>query len=160
MRKTEVVIVSFAFVALIVGIVAFALLPRPGSVRYHLERLDHLRQSKQISTPSSIRDFFRMDTWQWYLNGKPSIDAMEQEQQALIRLGYFERRELTLNHRTLDAQLWGEFRSAVSNSSLAEWRYMLHLDDHRPSVIRVTTCKADMPVFERVVRQIDNNLPK
>ncbi len=160
MRNTKVLIFSCAFVAVIVGVVAFALLPRPGSVRYHLERLGHFRQSKHISTPSSIRDFLRPDTWQWYLNGKPSIDAMEQEQQALIRLGYFERRELILNHRPLDAQLWGEFRSAVSNSSLTEWRYMLHLDDHRPAVIEVTTCKADIPVFERVVRQIDTNSTK
>jgi hypothetical protein len=80
---------------------------------------------------------------------------MEEHQQALIRLGYFERRELTFAHRTLDASLWRAFRSAVSNSPLAESCYMLHVDESRPSVIRVTTYKADIPVFERIVAQLD-----
>jgi len=160
MRKTVLIVSGCVFVAVTIGIFAFTLLPRPGSVRYHLERLGDLRQSKFISRPSSLRDYCRRDTWLWYLHGKPSIDDMEHEQQALIQLGYFERRELTFSHRALDAQLWSQFRSAVSNSPLAEWRYMLHLDDSRPSVIRVTTCKADIPVFERIVTQIDTNLTR
>lgn len=155
MRKTKLTLLTCASVALVVGIAAFVLLPRPGTIRYHLQRLGDLRQGKFASRPSDLRDYLRRDTWVWYLRGKPSIADMEQEQQALIQLGYFERRELRFIHRTLDAQLWSEFRMAVSNTPLAERRYMLHLDGRQPSVIRVTTCKADIPAFERIVRQLD-----
>ena len=155
MRKTKLFICGSGLVAVALGIAAFVLLPRPGSVRYHLQRLGDLRQTKFISRPSTLRDYFRRDTWLWYFHGRPSIGDMEQEQQALIQIGYFERRELTFSHRALDERFWSEFRSAVSNSPLAEWRYMLHLDDRRPSVIRLTTCKADIPVFERIAAQLD-----
>ena len=141
-----------------IGIAVFALLPRPGNIRYHLQRLGALRQTT-FTRPSTIQDYFRKDTWSWYLHGRPSIEnmieEMEHEQQALIRLGYFQRRELTFSHRTLDAQFWSQFHSAISNSSLAEWRYMLHLDTSRTSVIRLTTCKTDIPVFEAIVAQLD-----
>jgi len=154
MRKPKLVL-SCASVALALGIAAFVLLPRPGTLRYHLQRLGDLRQSKFLSSPSTRGDYLRSDLWLWYLHGRPSIADMEREQQALIQLGYFERRELTFSHRGLDPRLWSEFRSAVSNSPLTEWRYMVHLDDSRPSVIRVTTCKTDIPVFERIVAQLD-----
>jgi hypothetical protein len=155
MRKTKPIVLISASVVLTIAIAAFVFLPRPGTVPYHLQRLGDLRHSKFVSRPSTLRDYLRSDTWLWYLRGKPSLPDMEQEQQALIQLGYFERRELTFRHRSLDAQLWSEFRSAVSNSPLAECRYMLHLDDSRPSVIRVTTYKTDIPVFERIVSELD-----
>ena len=126
MRKPKLVL-SCASVALAIGIAVFVLLPRLGTVRYHLRRLGDLRQSKFLSSPSALRDYLRTDTWWWYLRGKPSIADMEQEQQALIQLGYFERRELTFTRRTLDPQLWSEFRSAVSNSPLTEWCYMVQV---------------------------------
>ena len=80
---------------------------------------------------------------------------MEEHQQALIRLGYFERREFVLHHRNLDAQFWAQFHFAVSNATLTDWRWMLHLDDSRPNVLRVTACRADIPTFERIVTQTD-----
>lgn len=164
MRKVKLIIVV-VMVAIAVTLIAFvASSPSRGSVRYHIERLGSLQQQGPLIGPSSFADYFRLRTWSWYLRGKPSISdgvaALEEEQQALIRLGHFERRELTFSHRTLDTQLWSEFRSAVSNSSLAGSCYMLHLDESRPSVIRVTTCKTDISVFERIVTQLDTNLKK
>src|SRR2546427_7589964 len=99
MRKTKVILLVCAPVALTICIAAFVFLPRPGTVRYHLQRLGDLRQSKFVSRPSALRDYLRSETWLWYLRGKPSIADMEQEQQALIELGYFERHELTFRHR-------------------------------------------------------------
>jgi hypothetical protein len=161
MRKAKLIV--FVLTALVVASIAVLVTssPRPGSIPYHLQRLGALRQEQPFIGPSSFRDYFRSRTWLWYLQGRPSISdsiaEMEEHQQALIHLGYFERRKLTFSHRTLDAHVWSEFRSAISNSALADWRYMLHLDDSRPSVIRVTACKSDVPVFERIVSQIDTN---
>lgn len=141
-------------VVLICMAAILALFPRPGTVEYHLERLGALRQGTFAGEPSTLRDYFRRDTVAWYLHGKPKISDMEQEQVALIRLGYFERRDLTFR-RELDAHLVSAFRLAVSNSPLAEWRYMVHLDSTKPSVLRITTCKADVPVFERILEQLN-----
>jgi hypothetical protein len=85
--------------------------------------------------------------------------AMEEHQQALIRLGHFERRKFTLRNRTLDAHFWSEYRPAVSNATLTDWRWMLQVDDRRPTVLRITACRADIQVFERILSDIDKAEP-
>jgi hypothetical protein len=164
MRNIKLIgtVVTVAIAATITGLVLTS--PTRGSARYHLARLGSLRQQPPFVAPSSFRDYLRPRTWSWYLRGKPSISdnvaAMEAEQQALIKLGRFERSELTFNHRAVDGELWREFRSAVSNSPLAEFRYMLHLDTSRPSVIRVTTDKMDIPVFQTIAADLNTKTDK
>src|SRR6266496_4858598 len=107
MRKAKLIILTGILAVLAAVVVGFFALPRPGSIRYHRDRLGHLRNSKYSGEPSTLTDYFRYETWLWYLHGKrsPKIEEMEEHQQALIRLGYFERREFTLTRRTLDARL-------------------------------------------------------
>lgn len=148
--------------------------PASGSVRYHLQKLGQLNASQAWKwgpserrpdsagrpVPANTSSYANPKTWIWYLKGRPTItshvEEQEKHQEALIRLGYFERRELTFSHRRLDAQLWSDFRTAVSNAPLTEPHYMLQLDESRPTVIRVTTSKLNIPVFERITAQIDN----
>jgi hypothetical protein len=75
MRNTKLFICGSGLVAVALAVAAFVLLPRPGSVRYHLQRLGDLRQTKFISRPSTLRDYFRRDTWLWYFHGRPSFDG-------------------------------------------------------------------------------------
>ena len=174
MRKSKLLSLLLALSLLAI----FALIhhlagPASGTIAYHLQKLGQLRareawrwgpteqltDSEGQPVPANEWAYVNPRTWIWYLKGRPTItsqvEEQEKHQQALIRLGYFERREFTFNNRTLNGQLWNEFRTAVSNASLAEPRYMLHLDDTRPTAIRITTCKADVSVFDRIVTQLD-----
>ena len=146
--------------------------PAPGTIPYHLQKLGQSRNSaawrwgpssRYVNeagrpVPADKLAYANPKTWLWLLEGRPTItsecEEMEKHEQALIRLGYFERREMSMGSATLDPLLWGHFISAVSNSPLTERRYMLQFDDGRPSVVRVTTCKADLPIFERVAAQL------
>lgn len=148
--------------------------PAPGTISYHVQRLGYLRSSEAwkwgpkefrvnssgLRVPEKVWDYANPRIWKWYLNGRPTLksqlDELQEHEQALIGLGYFESRELTFAHRTLGAQLWSEWRTAVSNAPLAEPRYIMHLDETRPTMIRVSTCKADIPVFQRIVTQLDS----
>ena len=75
-----------------------------GTVPYHLARLKELKKemgrvgkSRNPRNPSRFRDYFHLDTLLWHLRGKKSLVAdWEQEQTALLELGYFERREITI----------------------------------------------------------------
>jgi hypothetical protein len=147
--------------------------PMPGTIPYHLQRVGELRKSTSWkwgpreqrhgsagkSVPANATAYIHPKTWLWFLAGRPTItshiEQQEEHQKALIRLGYFERREFTLMHRTVDAQFWPQFHLSISNSSMSDWRWFIHLDDQRPSVIRVTASKADIPLFERIVRELD-----
>src|SRR6266536_1916019 len=126
MRNAKLIIVVPMIIIAAAVVVVVAISPPRGTVRYHLERLGSLRQQQPWSGPSSFGDYFRPRTWAWYLRGRLSVSdrvaAMEEHQNALIRLGYFERREFTLRHRRLGAEFWSEFRPAVSNATLADWR--------------------------------------
>lgn len=174
MRKSKLLLLVFAFC--LIGawaLVYYFASPAPGTVAYHLQKLGRVRTSKSWKwgpkfhyldsagrpVPGNALAYANPKTWIWYLNGRPTItstiEEQEKQQQALIRLGYFERRELTFSHRTLDAELWSQFRTAVSNAPLSEPCYMLHIDDSRRTMIGVTTSKADLPVFERIVTQLD-----
>src|SRR6266487_2076856 len=132
---------------------------RPGTVRYHRQRLDALRRDLSETYPSGFSDYFRARTWFWYLNGKPSTraraTALEREQQALIDLGYFERREFVLQDRKLDLQFQHQFYAAVSNSTLADPGWLLVLPNSPPTMLRITACRKDMPAFERIIAELD-----
>ena len=164
MRKIKLIRLTSALILVVAVIVGLTLLPRPDSVRHHLACLAYLRGQAPRIGVSSLSDYFHYRIWLWgNSEGTQSIfrrgDMLEEHEQALIRLGYFERREFTLSQRTLNAQVWSEFRAMVSNSGVADPRW-LHFGQPSPSVIQLTACKADMPIFESIVLKLDTTQAK
>src|SRR6266487_3435308 len=154
MRKTPFIRVT-TWLVIVTAIAATLLITlhrntaRPGTVRYHRQRLDALRRDLSETYPSGFSDYFRAQTWVWYWSGKPSLraraTALEREQQVLIDLGYFERREFVLKDRKFDLQFQHLLNAAVSNSTLADPEWLLVLLNSPPTMLRITASRKDMP---------------
>jgi hypothetical protein len=156
---------------LLIGVIAILLITgvyvyftgRSRSVAYHLARFTALKteamkgNASGRGSPSALRGSLRFDTLRWYLKGRPSwTDEWLEEQQSLVNLGYFERRELVLTNRQApmnpsDAALDPAVREAFFGGLNSSW--FVHMDGKRPSWIRVTGTNLD--VFEQIVRRWD-----
>jgi hypothetical protein len=164
MRRKRLIIIAVAMIVAIVFTVA-TIAPRRESIRYHVDRLHYLRQPLYRDAPSELdgkgrpvhlADYLRFRTWRWYWRGGLSttklIEEQEKHQQALIRLGYYDRREFALTNRTIDAQLFAMVTNGVDGESV--W---LLMDDSKEKWFRVTARKVDMPLVERSVIDFDTS---
>jgi len=164
MRGKRLIIFAAALIVAIVFTVA-SIAPRRDSVRYHVDRLHYLRQPLYKDAPSALdakgrpvdfADYFRFRTWRWYWRGGFNITKLieeeEKHQQALIQLGYYERREFALTNRTIDAQFFAMVTNGVDGDSL--W---LHMDERKEKWFRVTARKVDMPLVEHSVIAFDTS---
>lgn len=147
--------------AFVVGVISYFAINRPsGTVAYHLARYNELKKEFRMAPrdPSRLGDYFRMRTLLWYLKGKPSLVAdWEQEQKALLDLGYFERREVVITNRELGADAWRD--RTLSNAFFGGSNsWTVHLDDQRRSWVRVTGTNLD--AFEKIVRRWDSQQAK
>jgi hypothetical protein len=80
------------------------------------------------------------------------ISDFEREENALVELGYFERREIVLTNRQLGAAAWKN--AAVSNAFFSSNKtWVVHMDDERRAWVRVTGTNLDE--FERIIRSWD-----
>ena len=169
-RKRVIIIAATLTITTILSLVIIS--PRRGSVRYHEERLNYLRRPISMALyrdapseldskgrPVHLVDFLRFRTWRWYWQGAFTITTLieeqEKHQQALIQLGYYERREFVLTNRTIDAQLFAMITNGVHGESL--W---LQLNDSKDRWLRVTARKEDMPLVERTVVMFDTSVAK
>ena len=164
MRRNKLIIIAGALIIAIAVTVATLTPPRE-SVRYHVDRLHYLRQPLYGDAPSELdtkgrpvhfADYLSFRTWRWYWRGGFSItkliEEQEKHQQALIQLGYYDRREFALTNRTIDAQLLAMVTNGVDGESV--W---LHMDENKEKWFRVTARKVDMPLVERSVIDFDTS---
>jgi hypothetical protein len=92
-----------------------------------------------------------------FARGKPSwSEDWVKEQQALVDLGYFERREVVLTNRDVpkdpsDAELEPEVRKAFWGGLNSPW--FIYMDSNRPKWLRVSGTNLDE--FERIVSRWD-----
>jgi hypothetical protein len=156
MRRPWLIIGILTF-TLAIGLVVYSCSKRDeGTVGYHVARFNELllESGRRVSRhPSRFRDYFRLDTLRWYLRGKPHlISDFEREENALVELGYFERREIVLTNRQLGAAAWKN--AAVSNAFFSSNKtWVVHMDDERRAWVRVTGTNLDE--FERIIRSWD-----
>ena len=166
MRTNRLLVLAIVLiVTMVVTYASFS--PRPGSVRYHVDRLSYLRQPLHRDAPALDNkglpihraDYFRFRTWRWYWRGGLSfaklIEEREKHQQALIQLGYYERREFTLTNRIHGAQLFPMITNAVHGEQV--W---LLGDSSKDRWLRVTARKADMPLVELAIVTYDTSVTK
>jgi hypothetical protein len=166
MRRKKLIIIAGALIIAIAVTVA-TIAPRRESVRYHVNRLHYLRQPLYKDAPSELdgngrlvhlADYLHFRTWRWYwrggLNIARLIEEQEKHQQALIRLGYYDRREFVLTNRTIDAQL---FAMAMVTNGVDGESVWLQMDDSKEKWFRVTARKVDMSLVERSVIDFDTS---
>jgi len=161
MIKRKLLISICAFIVICAGIMRFVLSPKRETVAYHVERLGQLRVTaawkSEPDRTGTANDFMRPQVWFWYLRGAPSLSKIMQEreehQQALIQLGYFERREFTFTTRT---QWYADFRGMMSNTVFADTNWWFHLDTSKPQSVLITASKKDIPKFEQIVSKLNS----
>ena len=136
--------------------------PRPGSIEYHYGRLLFLRNYDVWKEPKSTREYFRIATLRRYLAGRPTleeyIDQQEEDQLALIRLGFFERREFDTK-TVLSGKFINDFGNSMSNS-VVDHNWFILFSDSRSNWFRVTCRREDMSTVQQIVHRLDSNSPK
>lgn len=126
--------------------------PRRSSVAHHLNRLESLRHGPFLA-PRTLRDWFRWDTIQWLWQGQPTynnwMDALESEQQALIKLGYYERRWIWVPTRWNDLQ-----HPTLKGTTVGKTRFAICGDRARPDEVRVTARPRDIDEYAQRLRTL------
>jgi hypothetical protein len=128
-------------------------------VQYHLGKMHSLRDSIGFA-PRTWKDYFRPVTWRWYFHGKKPIDRtlkeLEEHRDALIQLGYFERREFVLKRRRLDSAAGKELHAMLSKASLACRDWVYSTTGVAPvDALTVTTTPADLKIWSNVIANFD-----
>jgi len=118
------------------------------TVSSHVQRLTLLKQGPFLIR--GPRDIFRRSTLQWLMLGRPTYlewaDRLEEEQQALVRLGYYDRKWFPWKDR--DA----EWESAFTNTAVWRGRYYVHGGGpQRPAEIRITARPRDVSEFDTIL---------
>jgi hypothetical protein len=156
-KSVRLKIILATSLLLILGIIVavYALAPKYGTVEYHLHQLGSL---KQQYPPYRFKDYFRLGTWRWFAHGKPDLlKGWNEHEEALIKLGYFERHDFVLKHPILDGKrFWTDFHSMV-DARISECRFMMHLVDESPAacVIGIATTPSDLPIFQAIITELD-----
>jgi hypothetical protein len=152
-------LIGLAALLLLVLIFILVKRPAPGSVEEHYERLAYLRANHDIwKKPVTRGDYFRLSTLRHYAAGKPSLEAYLKEREkrelALVGMGVYERREFTLQRRTLDGNFFTNFSNAMSNSG-CDPVWFIHFDGSLTNWVRITCRKSDMSSVSNVIRRLD-----
>jgi hypothetical protein len=158
--RRGLVITVIALITLLVGLAGWWSIPKNDNpVRYHLGQMRSLRDSMGFA-PRTWKDYFRPVTWRWYLHGKKPIDRtikeVEEHRDALIQLGYFQRREFVLKRRHLDSAAGKELQTMLGKAPFAcrDWEYSTTGRDP-VNALTVTTTPADMKIWSNVIANFD-----
>jgi hypothetical protein len=157
------IIILLLFITLVLALLLIFSLKPKGTVNDHLSRLDHLQNfpTQPNALSPALADYLHWETWRWYLRGKPRTStflqrAIDRERQALVKLGYFEKRPITLKHSP--NLLVGKFGHVYSmNSSMQDHHWTIGWDagQSQPYII---ACPHDIPILETAIKEIDASL--
>jgi hypothetical protein len=159
-KKTSLLARTLGVLALLLALaVPLILLTRDtDTIAYHLARLSASDSTARLP-PEQFRDYFRLKTLSWYLSGCPPTHAQSQKEvQALIRLGYFERRDFPLQNRLLDAQFVEELHSICRSNLYLRTNYWQMGYNCPASIISVTIRKDCMPICESIITNLDRKV--
>jgi hypothetical protein len=77
-------------------VVATLIAYRPIFISYHRAAVRDARRASPPTEPASWREYFSMDYLRWRVMGRPTFEELRtkgrEHEDALIRMGYFERR--------------------------------------------------------------------
>jgi len=125
------------------------------TLRTEARKLEH--DTGERRSPLAFRDYTHLYTIMWCLKGKHSwAEDWQKEQQALVELGYFQQRELTLSNRQVpfrgpNAQLDPAVQKAFFGGLDSPW--FVAIDQQRPYWVRVTGTNLD--AFEEIIKRWD-----
>src|SRR5262249_51722917 len=152
-------ITVIALTAFVIALVGWWCIPKhEDPVRYHLGQM-HSAQ-KSIGFPAqNWKDYFRPRIWRWYLHGRPSFDQTRKRyqahQDALIQMGYFERRKFVLKRRHMDALTRTEFETMLRKAPLACNDWELTTYSAPAETLSVVTTPADMKIWSNVIARFE-----
>lgn len=158
MRRGLIITVIAATILLVALAGWWCIPPNNDPVQYHLGKMHSLRGSIGFA-PRSWKDYLRPVTWRWYFHGKKPIDRtfkeLEEHRDALIHLGYFERRQFVLKRRHLDSAAGKELQATLIKAPFAchDWVYSITAVD--PDTLTLTTAPADMKIWSNVIATFD-----
>ena len=166
MSRARKAVIATSITVVVIAALCFGP-PNKNSVSYHLNCMRSLDRSwpgplsGTWSGPPSLRFYLYPRVWSWYLRGRPSLEQSlsqkDEHRQALVKLGYFEKRDFTLARRTLDPSGKAEFNSLLTNAPFSDKHHWVWaVADDRPSVVTVTALRADMPVWSNIVSRFDS----
>jgi hypothetical protein len=131
----------------------------PDTVGYHYGRLKQLRNNVVGKKPASVKALFHPRALNWYLEGRPTIQEqyqrMETHQAALIRLGYFERRDFPWKGNL--NQLGTAVLKAMKDNRI-DFFPRIETQNGYSDHVFVTTRKEDMPAIGRLIRKLEAEL--
>jgi hypothetical protein len=154
MQKSRAISLAAATAVMVgAGVVCSFISRTKDPVLEHLEAIEALERS--WAAPSSVLDYFRPQTWRWFLHGRPalrvSLQKIDDHKKALVDLGYYEKRIFTLHQRTLDRNGYPKFRSLLTNIAFSDPHWSMSTTGDQPSVIFITARPEDMPSWSNIV---------
>jgi hypothetical protein len=84
-----------------------------------------------------------------------SLAQLDAHREALVTLGYFERRDFSLTRRSLGRSIYKELRSFYTNAPLTDSHWTLGTVGEWASVVTVTARREDMPVWSNIVSRFN-----
>jgi hypothetical protein len=159
MRRGPIITV-IAVTALVIALVGSWCIPKKDDpVRYHLGQMHSARNSMGFPA-RNWKDYFRLRIWRWYLHGKPSFaqsqKRYEEHRDALIQIGYFEKRAFVLKRRHLDTATIKELQTILAKSPFAchDFEYS-YASDYPADRLWVITTTADMKIWSNVITRFE-----
>lgn len=135
--------------AAVVMVTVVIVLRDPIQIQYHRAFVVQSRMAGDI-TPSKLNDYFSTRTMFWLVTGRPNrqqtIDRGTAHEQALIRLGYFERR--TYPFPVVDSELAKEVQRSGVKDQLCFFRF-----DRSNGALQVTARPDDFKKIEPIIER-------
>jgi hypothetical protein len=125
----------------------------PDTIAYHYEQWQHERRYlKWGNRPKG----FNLHTLSWYLDGKPTfgqrLEAAEQHELALIRLGYFEERKFDWPSGDINLFISNFINQAEQTELKQNWS--VHYVRFGETNLIFTARKQDMPMIESLYMRL------
>ena len=153
--KIFVVIGCFAFVCLVVG----AFYQKEIRIAYHRNRMWTAAENHNLLSLKPGRTVVpKLDGLRFLLFGMSAdkeITAALQHEDALLKLGYLETREIMLTNRIFTgwSNIWPAFQHQVTNTfDVRNWFTYYFPETNK---FAVTATPADMPKWERLISDFD-----
>ena len=113
---------------------------------------------KQLPEPSAkdLAEISRLLAHLKTMEETRDADGMEQDRQALVRLGCFEQREFQLRFQSLTEKNRKALSKIVSEANFINDNWALTMTETNSRIVSITVHRADMPTWEKLIGQFDS----
>jgi hypothetical protein len=130
----------------------------PNTVDYHLAALNRIQKNGILVEPENLKGYLSANAFNWIANGRPTFKAqihkIQHHRDALLRLGYLEKRKFELkgkNLRPVNSNIFSSF----TNQGGAILLSIAQFYDESSLQIHVISRKSDMPSIEKIIKGLN-----